>query len=139
MADTTDNQLVSLRTKDATSSEKNYLNRILNLPVCSYARNIYSDVHYNNMIQVGTTSDYVINTFDGNCLQNVPKFLSTFVCPIGPTCQICTICNPPSGNSYVNPDTLVYYIILAFQSYVSQTNATLTSLQSQITALQNKS
>jgi len=133
--DQTDNQLVSLKQKISTNPDKNYLDRVLNLTVYSFARNTYSDPHYNNMIQVGTTSTYVVNSFDGNCLQNVIKFLPGFVCPIGPTCQIC---HPAPGNSFIDDKSLIYYIILAFQSYVSQTNATIATMQASITALQNK-
>jgi len=70
----------SIRQKNPLDASKNYLDRILNLPIYSYAFNFpesSSTSHANNIINVGVMYDDITNTFDGNCI-NKRKYLSGF-------------------------------------------------------------
>jgi hypothetical protein len=117
----------SLRKKDITNTSKDYLDRILNLNIYSYIRSS-SDLHDSNKIKIGTLNSDILNSFNGNALSQF-KFISGFVCPTAnpSTCQICTVSN---DYIYNNIDTLLFYHILAFQSFVNETRGIQTSLQS---------
>jgi len=117
----------SLRKKDITNTSKDYLDRILNLNIYSYIRSS-SDLHDSNKIKIGTLNSDILNSFNGNALSQF-KFISGFTCPTGnqSTCQICTVSN---DSIYNNIESLFFYHILAFQSFVNETRSIQTSLQS---------
>jgi len=122
----------SLRKKDITNTSKDYLDRILNLNIYSFIRSS-SDFHDSNKIKIGTLNTDILNSFDGNALSQF-KFISGFTCPTGnsSTCQICTVSN---DSIYNNIESLFFYHILAFQSFVAETRNIQSSLQSTMNSL----
>jgi len=122
----------SLRKKIYNDTTKDYLDRILNLNVYSFIRSS-SDPHDSNMIKIGSLNADVLNTFDGNALSQF-KFISGFTCPTG-NASTCSFCTQPADKIFNNIESLLYYHILAFQSFVSETRGIQTTLQSTMNSL----
>jgi len=79
--------------------------------------------------------DDLASNFDGNCINKKKYIDPNFKCDY-PDPSLCPNCNP--SESMIDPNSLLFYHILGFQQYVSQTNAIITQLQSQISTIQTQ-
>lgn len=95
--------------------DKNYLQRILDLPIYSFCYK-NDDPHINNKVQVGCKAQDIIKLFNNNAV-NVIKFKDNFKCEID-NCEFCSKTNPDIY--YICPTTLIFYIILAIQEYYTK-------------------
>ena len=128
--------------KKSGRDDKNYLERIINLPIYSYC---YKDEdyingkkdanpHFHNTVQIGVMYDDLESTFNGGVI-NKPKFHKDYKCP--PDCSECKelengISQKGKG---IQSHQLIYYNILAFQEYVKKTDEKINQLESKINTL----
>jgi len=122
----------SIRAKNTNG--KDYLTRILNLPVYSYAFNLPNvgvNDHANQMICIGVMADDLAS-FNGNCLGKKKYINTSFQCN-APDPTKCDYCNP--STTTVDYNSIFLYHILAFQQHVQQYQQTTSSLQSTMNSL----
>src|ERR1700678_1613786 len=113
MTSTTDK--ASLRKKDIANPHKDYLTRIINLPIYSYTYASTDPLsHASNMISIGVLNADLHSAFNNSCL-NINKFTDGFQCTL-PDPSECLVCHSPK---MVTPktDSLLYYHILGFQQF----------------------
>lgn len=117
----------SLRNK-SLNDNKDYLERILKLPIYSYAFNNCDDPHCNSEINVGPMYQDIKEIFNNNCIGN-RKYIENYKCKID--CGTCKRRKEYYGEEVkcINSSEIFYYHILAFQQYVKKTDKIIDDLK----------
>lgn len=129
----------SFRNKSDISNlnKKDYLNRILKLPIYSYAFNNCDDDHCNSEIYTGPLYQDVKEIFNNNCVGN-RKYLENYKCK--EDCGTCKRRKEYYGEEIktISASEIGYYHILAFQEYVNKTDKIINDLNDKYNNLENK-
>jgi len=118
-------------------NNKNYLDRILKLPIYSYAFNNCDDNHCNSELYVGPLYQDVKEIFNNNCVGN-RKYLENYQCK--EDCGTCKRRKEYYGEEVktISASEISYYHILAFQEYVYKTDKLINDLNNKYNDLENK-
>jgi hypothetical protein len=127
----------SLRNKCDNMNNKNYLERILKLPIYSYAFNNCDDDHCNSEINIGPMYQDVKEIFNNNCVGN-RKYLENYKCK--EDCGTCKRRKEYYGDEVkcINNNEIMYYHILGFKEYVNKTDEKIKNLEEKYNDLENK-